>query len=85
MAPPRRPDPEPLETDDVAIVTVGTTLWAVALAGTVLWRGALADRGQDSWVWVCAAGVFLGLVGLRKVRRRRDEMRTTHAHTHLSP
>ncbi|MEO6206199.1 MAG: hypothetical protein ABIO67_12595 [Mycobacteriales bacterium] len=28
---PRRPDPEPLETDDVRLVAVGTGLWAVAL------------------------------------------------------
>jgi len=30
----------------------------------------LGDQGRDSWVWVAAAGLFLGLVGLRHVRRR---------------
>lgn len=75
MATPRRPDPEPLETDDVAIVTAGTVVWALALVATIVWRDALADRGHESWVWVCTAGVFLGLVGLRSVRRRRAARR----------
>lgn len=60
-----------METDDVAIVTVGTVLWAVALAATVLLHDQLDDNGRDGWVRVAAAGLFLGLVGLRYVRRRR--------------
>ncbi len=75
MPVPRRPDPAPLETDDVAFVTAGTVVWAVALVATIVWRDALADRGHDSWAWVCLAGVFLGLLGVRKVRRRRAERR----------
>jgi len=73
---PRRPDPEPVETDDVAIVTLGTVLWVVALVAALLLGDRLDDQGRDSWVWVAAAGLFLGLIGLRHVRRRRSSRPT---------
>jgi hypothetical protein len=75
MVPPRRPDPEPLETDDVAVVTVGTVLWGIALVATAALGGRLGDGGRTSWVWISAAGFFLGLVGIRYVRRRRAALR----------
>ena len=71
MAPPRRPDPEPLETDDVRAVTVGTIAWGVLLVVLLVSYGRLEDDGRESWVWVAAAGFGLGLVGVRHVRRRR--------------
>jgi hypothetical protein len=80
MAPPRRPDPEPLETDDVTVVTVGTALWGVALVVTVVFRDRLGDEGRSSWAWICAAGVLLGLLGVRYVRRRRAAMRSVSGH-----
>lgn len=64
-----------METDDVAIVTLGTVLWAVGLAAALLLRDRLDEQGRDSWVWVAAAGLFLGLVGVRHVRRRRAARR----------
>lgn len=75
MATPRRPDPEPMETDDVAVITVGTVLWAVALVVLFLLRDRLADDGHEDWVWVAAAGFGLGLIGIRYVRRRRAALR----------
>ena len=71
MAPPRRPDPEPLRTDDVTAVTVGTVAWAVLLVVLVAMYGRLEDDGHESWVWIAAAGFGLGLIGIRHVRRRR--------------
>jgi hypothetical protein len=71
----RRSDPEPLETNDVAIVTVGTILWAVALVASLIFRDRLADSGNEGWVWIFLAGTFLGLIGIRYVRRRRTELR----------
>jgi len=65
-----------METDDVAIVTLGTVLWALALIAALVLRDRLDDRGRDDWVWVAAAGVFLGLVGIRQVRRRRADRRS---------
>lgn len=75
MPPPRRPDPEPIETDEVRIVTVGTVLWAVALVASLVFHGRLADAHQGDWTWIFLAGTFLGLLGLRYVRRRRDAIR----------
>ena len=71
MAPPRRPDPEPLETDDVRAVTVGTVAWGVLLVVLLVSYQRLDDDGRGSWVWIAAAGFGLGLVGVRHVRRRR--------------
>lgn len=71
----RRPDPLPLETDDVKIVAFGTALWIVALVVFLVLHDRLADDGHRSWLWVALAGSFLGLVGLRYVVRRRSALR----------
>lgn len=71
MAANRRPDPEPLETNDVVLVTAGAVLWAVVLVVLVVLSRRSDDEALDRWVWVAAAGTFLGAVGVRYVRRRR--------------
>jgi LPXTG-motif cell wall-anchored protein len=75
MPTPRRPDPEPLETDDVRVIVIGTVLWAVALVLTLVWHDRLADTGHGDWVWVTLAGTFLGLLGLPYLLRRRRLLR----------
>ncbi len=65
-----------METDDVAIVTAGTVLWALSVVAALVLRDRLDDQGRGGWVWVAAAGVFLGLVGIRQVRRRRADRRS---------
>ena len=65
-----------METDDVAIVTAGTVLWALAVVAALVLRHRLDDQGRSGWVWVAAAGLFLGLVGIRQVRRRRVDCRS---------
>ncbi len=55
--------------------TVGTAVWGVALVVTFLLRGRLAESGAQWWVWTCAAGFGLGLIGCWWVRRRRDRQR----------
>ena len=53
----RRPDPPPLETNDAAVVLVGTSLWAGALLVlAVLELGDLA-RVRGWWIGMCAYGV----------------------------
>jgi NO-binding membrane sensor protein with MHYT domain len=66
----RRPDPPPVRTDDVRVVTVGTVLWGVAFVVALLFRTTLRDDGHLWWLGACAAGFALGLVGLAYTRRR---------------
>jgi hypothetical protein len=67
----RRPDPPPIETDDVHVVAVGTALWAVGLVvlGVLELTDAVEVRGW--WMTMCAVGVVLGLIGIRYCQRRR--------------
>jgi hypothetical protein len=69
----RRPDPAPLETNDVAIVSAGTVAWAVALVVLLVAKAAGADV-RDWWWQTCLAGALLGLAGIRYCRRRRDHL-----------
>jgi hypothetical protein len=64
-----------LETSDVTVVAIGTALWAVALALTLVLHERLSDAGNGDWVWVAAAGLFLGVIGLLHVRRRAARLR----------
>lgn len=67
----RKPDPEPLRTDDVRTVRIGTALWAVAVVVFAVLR-------EWDAVWTCVAGLALGFVGIAYTKRRaaaiaRDE------------
>jgi hypothetical protein len=64
-----------MEADDVLVVTVGTALWAIGLVVTLVLHDRLSEHGNGDWVWIMAAGLFLGLVGIRHVRRRRTALR----------
>ena len=66
----QRPDPEPLETDDVKIVAGGTALWAVGLL-VLLALKATGTQVHGWWLVMCVAGVTLGLVGVRYCGRRK--------------
>ena len=66
----RRPDPEPLETDDVRIVAGGTALWALAFVVLLILKAAGTDV-HGWWLWMCASGVGLGLIGIRTCLNRR--------------
>lgn len=67
----RKPDPAPLETDDVRIVAIGTALWGVALLGLGL-AALLGAQVHGWWLVMCLCGVLLGLVGVRYCQRRRS-------------
>lgn len=64
---------EPLRTNDRVTVLVGSLVWAVLLLVCLLRREQLEAAGTGWWVWTCAAGLVLGLVGLAwlQVRHRR--------------
>ncbi len=65
----RRPDPEPMKTDDRTAVLVGLVLWIVALVALLL-VPTLAD--SNGWaLWSCVAGIALGVLGLIYTSIRR--------------
>ena len=66
----RRPDPPPLETDDVRTVAVGTGAWALGLVVLAVLRVTDTTRVETWWMVMCVAGVVLGLVGTWHCRRR---------------
>ena len=66
----QRPDPPPLETNDVALVAAGTALWAVALVVLVVLKLA-GTQVHGWWLVMCGEGALLGLVGVRYCLRRR--------------
>ena len=61
---------EPLEINGITAVTVGTIIWTVATVIMVLMRDQLESSGRGNWIWICACGVSLGLIGIRYTRRR---------------
>lgn len=71
VRPAQHPDPDPLETNDVLLVTIGTIAWAAALLVLLVLR--LADRGdvRGWWLGMCGYGIALGLFGIRYCRRRQ--------------
>jgi type VI protein secretion system component VasK len=77
---PLRPAPEPLEADDVAIVTGGTAVWFAVFLVQLPFHRWFTDRGHGWWLWTPLAGAGLGLFGLWYVRRRRDAVRREREH-----
>ena len=67
----RRPDPEPVPTDDRAAVLAGLVLWVLALGGLLLFVGPLVEAGRVWWLWTCLVGIGLGLAALVYVHRLR--------------
>ena len=65
----RRPDPEPLETNDVALVAAGTVAWLVALVVLIVLK-ATGSNIHTWWMTMCVAGAALGLIGVRTCQRR---------------
>ena len=61
---------EPLEVNGITAVIVGTIVWTVATVIMILMRDQLEASGRGNWVWICACGVLLGLLGIRYTRRR---------------
>lgn len=64
---PQRTPPPPIDVDLARVMGVGTGVWGVALVVMgVLWR---LDMVPATWVWVAAAAIVLGLLGLLWARR----------------
>ncbi|MBX3089417.1 MAG: DUF2530 domain-containing protein [Cryobacterium sp.] len=67
----RRPDPEPVKTDDRKAMLVGLVLWLLALVGLLLFLGSLVSSGLQWWLWTCVVGLALGLIGLVFTHRQQ--------------
>jgi uncharacterized membrane protein len=63
---PRRPSPPPIETNETLVAVVGTAAWAIAFV--VLLLVGLPSHNRW-WLWVCVAGVAVGLFALWYVPR----------------
>ena len=67
----RRPDPEPVKTDDRKAVLTGLVLWVAGLLIALLVAAVRGDGVDTSIVWLCTAGIALGLAFLVYTERRR--------------
>ena len=70
----RRPDPQPVKTDDRKAILVGFALWLGAAAVVFAFIGPLTEQGNAWWLWTCFAGLGLGLLLLlyTQWKRRQD-------------
>lgn len=71
----RRPAPEPLKTDDRRAVLVGIIVWLALLLVTLIMRDTLVLTGRGWWIWTCAAGAGLGVLGLAYLHHREVSTR----------
>ena len=62
-------DVEPVDVDGVRAVSVGIVIWGVTLVVLAL----IGQRGEV--LWVCAAGMGLGLLAMPYLLRRRAAYR----------
>jgi len=63
---PHRTAPEPMRTNDTAVMLTGIGLWTIALI-VLLLVDLPADRRW--WIWTCVVGIGGGLFGIWYVRR----------------
>jgi len=61
---------EPLEVNGITAVTIGTAIWSVAAVICLFQLEQLESSGRGNWIWICACGVLLGLLGIRYACRR---------------
>lgn len=74
-----RQAPEPLEGPVTGTVVAGTALWFLLFVGQLPFYGWFSDHGHTWWIWTCAAGAGLGLLGVWYVRRREAALRRQEA------
>jgi len=67
----RRPDPQPIRSDDRKAILVGLTLWLIALAGLLLFLTPILASGRGWWLWTGVVGLGLGLVLLVFAQRKQ--------------
>jgi hypothetical protein len=75
--PAHKPDPAPLEVDDVLVVSTGTVIFLVVGLALLPFWDHFKHEGHLWWIASCFAGAALGgLIGLPVVVRRRARLRS---------
>lgn len=67
----RRPDPQPVRTDDRKAMLVGLAMWLVALGVLLIMFATLTAAGNGWWITTCVVGLALGATGLAYTHLRR--------------
>ena len=65
-----------MQVDSGRVVLIGTGLWLIALIALLPFWDWLGRNDHRIWLWTCAAGVALGVIGSLLVRKHRSEGRT---------
>jgi Protein of unknown function (DUF2530) len=65
-----------LDIDGLAVVTVGTVIFALVSAALAIGYDWLAAHGHGSWLQISVAGFGLGLIGFAYCWDRRRRRRT---------
>ena len=67
-------DLEPIETDGINLLYVGTVLFVLATFVLIYQPDFIDDQTQTVWLRITIMGTILGLIGLRIVKRRRKRL-----------
>ncbi len=62
---------KPLDVDGVTAAVAGTIAFAIAFVVLLFFRSTLIANSAEWWLWVCASGAAMGLVGIGYTTRRR--------------
>lgn len=63
-----------MDVDGIAVVSLGTVLWAIALVLSIVFEDHLRRAGHLWWIAVAACGFGLGVVGIAYCVRRRNRL-----------
>ena len=73
-----------VDVDGLAVVTVGTALFALASIACLVLHSSLQAQGRGSWTAISISGFVLGLIGLaycwyRRIHRRKPASKPVRA------
>jgi hypothetical protein len=63
-----------VDVDGIAVVSLGTVLWAIALVLSLVFEDQLRRDGHLWWIAGAACGFGLGLLGIAYCVRRRNRL-----------